>query len=381
MREELFTVMHMRFKTIAALLCTLAATPHAVADAPSSQSLFGDWSPYVEIDLWRASDAVTISEFESDWSKGYSPRSGRNVALMRNRAAAGVESGQWRLGYEVRQEASLRTDRETLEMVRLYKQRQDPDSPTSFNARVRYKNWYARGLRVGRHIDGPMIAGRPVRTLVSAAWYSDSRYRQNDASGSVSYLGGGDYTFNATELDIDSRARLPFLNDKPEATGASVSVAAEIPLSAAFTLNVKIDDLWSRMRWRNLPETRQTINSNVTDTDSEGYVNYRPLLSGRNRQIDTTLEIPRYASAELSYVSGDWRYAAQLQHFASITIPTFSAARRFGWGTVSARIETRFKSIGVGYALGNFHVLVQTDAIDQDKANAQAIQLAYSRAF
>lgn len=372
----------MRFKTLAAMLCAMAAIPHAAAEQrAASTSLFGDWTPYLEIDLWRASDAVAISEFESDWGRGFSPRSGRNVALMRNRAAVGVESSQWRFGYEVRQEASLVTDRETLEMVRLYKQRQDPDSPQTFNARVRYKNWFARGLRAGRNFDGPTIAGRPVRTLVSAAWYSEGRYRQNDASGSVRYLGGGDYAFNATELDIDSRARLPFLNETPDASGVTVSVAAEIPLSSALTLNVRIDDLWSRMRWRNLPVTRQTINSNVTETDSEGYVNYRPLLSGRNQQVDKTLEIPRYAFAELSYENGDWRYGAQLQHFASVTIPTFSASRRFGWGTVTTRLETRFRTIGLGYALGNFRVLVQTDAIDQDKANAQAIQLSYSRAF
>lgn len=372
----------MRHKILAGLLSCAGAMPHAFAGAPAEPgSIFSDWTPYIEIDLWRASDAIAISEFESDWSKGFSPRSGTNVALMRNRAAVGVEAGKWRIGYEVRQEATLRTDRETLEMVRLYKQRRDPDTPQTFNAKVRYKNWLARGLRLGRQVEGPLIAGRPVRALVSAAWYSDGRYRQNDASGSVRYLGGGNYAFNATELDIDDRARLPFLNDTPEASGVSVSLAAEIPLSQAFTLNVRIDDLWSRMRWRNLPITRQTINSNVAETDSEGFLNYRPLLSGRNQQADKSIDMPRYGSAELSYEIGDWRYAAQLQHFASVTIPTLSAARRHGWGTVSVRYESRFRSVGIGYALGNFRVLLQTDAIDQDKADAQAIQLSYSRAF
>lgn len=372
----------MRFKILAGLFCCTSLAPAAAAQTPASASgFFSGWTPYVEIDMWRATDAIYISEFESDWSRGYSPRSGRNVALMRNRAAAGVESGSWRIGYEARQEATLRTDRETLEIVRLYKQRQDPEGLQTFNANVRYKNWFAHGIRVGHHIDGPRIAGRPVRALVSAAWYADGRYRQNDVKGSVTHLGGGEYGFDATELDIDSQARLPFLDGTPDVSGLSISLAAEIPLSEAFTLNVKVDDLWSRMRWRNLPVTRQTINSDVKDTDANGYVNYRPLLSGRNALVDSSLDIPRYASAELTYDRGAWRYGAQVQHFAGINIPTFSATRRFGWGTVTARVETRFHSIGLGYALGDFRVLLQTDAIDQDKAKAQAIQLSWSRAF
>jgi hypothetical protein len=373
----------MRYKIIFILLSCLGACAEVLADpvAASSTPVFSGWKPFVELDLWRASDAIPISQIESDWSKGFAPRAGRNVVLMRNRAAAGAESDQWRIGYEVRQEAFLDIDRDTLEMVRLYKQRQDPDAPRTFAADARYKNWSARGLRVGRTFEGPLIAGRAVRTLVSVAWYSGSHYRQNEVSGSISYLNSREYAFNATELDIDSRARLPFLDATPEASGVSISVATEVPLSEALTLKVKVDDLWSRMRWRNLPVTRQTINSDVAGTDSEGFLNYRPLLSGRNQQVDESITLPRYGTAELSYRTGAWRYAAQVERYAGVTIPTLSAARQFGWGVLSARMETRFHTFGLGYEFGNFRVLLQADSIRQDKAKAQAVQLGYSRSF
>lgn len=377
----------MRFPIFIGLLYCLAAQASAgTPDAPdasstSSASVFSSWRPFVEVDLWRVSDPIPVAEFDGDWSKGFSPRAGRNVALMRNRAAAGMESAQWRIGYEIRQEAALVTDRDTLETVRLYKQRQDPAGPRVFAANAKYRNWSAHGLRIGRTLEGPIIAGRPVRTMVSAAWYSDSSYRRNDVSGNVRYLGGGDYAFNASELDIDSRAQLPFLNATPEASGISISVATEVPLSEAWTLNIKVDDLWSRMRWRNLPVARQTINSDVTGVDSEGFLNYRPLLSGRNQQVDESISLPRYSTAELSYRNGAWRYAAQVERYAGVNIPTFSAGRHFSWGDVTTRIETRFHTFGLGYAFGNFRVLLQTDALQQDRAKAQAIQFSYSRSF
>lgn len=352
-----------------------------VTSSVSLASVIADWRPFVEIELWRASDFIPVAQFSSDWAKGFSPRAGRNVALVRNRATAGVESAQWRIGYEIRQGASLVTDRETLEMVRRYKQRLAPAEPGVFSANASYRNWSARGLRIGRTIDGPVIAGRPVRASISAALYGDSSYRRNDVSGTVRYLGAGDYAFNASKLDIDSRAQLPFMNGRPEASGISVSIAAEVPLSEAWTLNVEVDDLWSRMRWRNLPVSRQTINSDVTSTDGGGVLNYRPLLSGRNEQIDSSISLPHYGLAELSYRAGDWRYAAQVEQYASNTIPTFSIGRHFSWGNVTTKIETRFNTFGLGYAFGNFRMLLQTDTLQQDKAKAQAVQISYARSF
>lgn len=371
---------------IGLLFCLTAQASAGTPDAPDASSnsfasAFSGWRPFVEVDLWRVSDPIPVSQFDSDWRRDFSPRPGRNVALMRNRAAAGVESAQWRIGYETRQEAALVTDRDTLETVRRYKQHQNPAEPGAFPVNAKYHNWSAHGLRIGRTIEGPVIAGRPVRMMLSGAWYSDSRYRRRDVSGNVQYVGAGDYAFNASELDINSGAQLPFLNVTPEASGVSLSVATEVPLSEAWTLNVKVDDVWSRMRWRNLPVTRQSINSDVAGVDSEGFLNYRPLLSGRNQQVDESISLPRYGTAELSYRTGAWRYAAQVERYAGVTIPTFSAGRHFAWGDVTTRIETRFHTVGLGYAFGNFRVLLQTDALQQDKAKAQAIQFSYSRSF
>jgi hypothetical protein len=369
--------------SLAALCQQSLAAPAAAANA-SDTSMFSGWAPYVDIDLWRVSDAVPISEFESDWTNGFSPKSGRNVVLMRNRAAVGMENDRWRMGYEARQGAWLDTNRGTLEMFRLYKQRQDPDGPTVFPADAHYKNWSAQGVRVGRRFDGFAIAGRMPRLFVSVAYYTNQRYRNDEIDGSVRYEGGGEYGFDVTRTDADYRAKLPFLDATPSAKGMSLSVAADVPLSDALSLNVKIDDLWSRMRWQNLPATYETISSNVTETDSQGYLNYRPLLSGRNEQANRSIVLTRYGAALLSYrphAWQGWNVAAQVERYAGVTIPTAIAAREFGWGTISARVETRFHTLGFGVDYGNFHLLLQTDTLKQSEAKAQALQMRYARAF
>ncbi|MDM0053563.1 hypothetical protein [Variovorax sp. J22R115] len=384
-RQAFFFVCFMRSLFLAGVLtCGIAAFPALAGPTPNEhQSLFSDWAPYVEIDLWRASDAIPISEFENDWSNGFSPRRGRNVALMRNLAAAGVESNDWRIAYELRQQAAVDSDRETLEVVRMYKQRQPPADSATFHVHAAYTNWSAQGLRVGHFFDFSGIAGSPLRLYVSGAGYTaQPRYRQEEVSGTVSYLSSGSYAFNATQTDFNSRGEFPFMKPiNATATGVSVSMAADVLLSDALFLKVKIDDLWSRMRWSNLPVTRRTINSDVSGTDNEGFVNYRPLLSGRNQQVDASFPIMRYGAASLSYRTNAWQYGVQVERFAGVTVPTLYVSRDTGWGVVSFMIETRFQTVGFGFDYGNFHLSLQTDTLNPDRAKAQKVQLSYVWAF
>jgi hypothetical protein len=366
---------------VSALACALAQAPSAAGPDPSAAPR-SPWAPYVEFDAWRASDAMPIGDFDGDWSKAYSPRGGRNAVFQRARAEIGVEKDGWRVGYEIRQQAALVTDRETLDLIRLYKQRQKPVAPSRFNVQAGYTNFSAQGLRVGRSFDGPSMAGRTPRFNISAAYYGRAlRYRSNEVRGGIDYRLADRYDVNATQIDADSSGRFLFMRQSPEASGASVSGAVDFPLSDALALNIKIDDLWSRIHWRNLPVTQQTINTNVTEYDSQGYINYRPLLSGSNRQVGQSVELRRYGSSTLSYHAGNWRYAAQIARFAGVTIPAVSVGRQVGPGVVTASIETRFKTVGLGFEYGAFRLLVQSDSLRQDKAKSQAVQMSYQYAF
>lgn len=364
----------MRYLILPALLAVAQLPQSAFAD---SVPLLSGWRPYVDIHLWEASDAVEVKQFESDWSTGFSPDEGRNDTLLRYRAGAGVENGSWSIGLEARHEASLDTDRETLELVRLYKQKTDPASDTRFNARVRFVGWSAHGLRVGHAFDGPAILGRTPRIRISGAYYTKPRLRENEVAGSVAYS-QGEYSFNASQTDANNRYVYPFMRHTPSASGASLSVAMDLPLTESLSLKLKFEDLWSRIKWDNLPVMQRTINSDVTGRDAEGYINYRPLLSGMNRQVSRNFSIPRANSAMLSYRSGAWGAAAHVERWSGVTIPTLSLTRHYGWGNVTANVETRFKTVGLGMELGKFRLMVQADKLRLDEAKARALHLSYS---
>jgi hypothetical protein len=338
------------------------------------------WTIDTDISAWQASDAVPVSQIEGDW-RGYSPRNGRNTFLMRNRATLGVEKNRWRLAVELRQDAWLSTDRATLDAVYLYQHRQKPTPPASYALQGHYFSWQAQGLRIGRTLDGPTLAGRRATIALSAAVYGKQRLRERSVSGTLAYPQAETYEFAATHADAHSRMTYPFMGAAPSAAGASLSLALALPLAEAWTLRVQADDVASRLRWKNMPLNTESLSSNVTSYDANGYVNYRPLLSGRKRQVDQTFTIPRYSVAALDYRNGNWGAALQVARYAGATIPTLSLSHRFGWLTLRANVETRFDSAGLGLDAGNFHVLLQSDSADLDAAKARALHLNYHLSF
>lgn len=363
------------------LLLLTCAFACGAASAQTAPALDADgWTVYSDISAWQASDAVPISQIDDDWND-YAPRKGRNLALMRNRAAIGVARRGWRLGVELRQDAILGTDRETLDAYHLYQHKGKPVPPVAFNLQADYFNWRAQALVVGYRFDGPRIAGRASSMELSVAAYGKQRLRERSVHGTLSYPRADTYGFAATHVDADDRMRYPFMGEAPSASGAGLSLAATVPLAPAWTLQVQADDIASRLRWKKLPVNAESLDSNVSSYDEDGYINYRPLLRGQRNQVERSFRIPRYSAATLDYRFQDWGASVQLARYAGTSIPTIGLSHRFGWLTLHGKLETRFDSAGIGIEAGNLRLQIQSDSVKLDRAKARALQLHYHRVF
>lgn len=340
------------------------------------------WQTYARLQLWAVYDAIPVREFDSDWSVGYAPRDGRNLFLQRNRAEFGVEKDGWRVGVEYRLEGSLDASRDTLEFYRFYKQRLRPDGARDFNLNPQFRSWSAAGLRVARTFALGAAAGNGPLLMVSGALYANPRNRDIDVTGKVNYTPTDVYGFNAQYQESDTRYRYPFMPDQSQtSSGASVSLALQWPLSERLTANLALNDIWSRMRWSNLPAVRKNINSAVTSYDQDGYVNYQPLLSGQNSQIDKTGAIGASGAVSLSYQLELWTMKIGLDRIEATTIPAVSVAYRSPWGVFSTSYETRFNTLGVGYDHGPFSLHLRANRWPLNEASAIGLDAGVHYAF
>ena len=372
-----------QFILIAFLACSHAVAQQSVADNdgalhPPDKA----WRAYAQVQIWAAHDAIPVLEFDGNWAKGYAPRDGRNLFLQRNRAELGVEKDGWRVGLEYRLEGSLAASRETLEMYRLYKQHLHPSVARNFGVDAHFKSWSAAGLRVGRAFALDAAGGNGPLLLVSGALYQNPRNRDVDATGTVSYTPSNVYGFDAQYRDSDTRYTYPFMQNLAQsASGASVSLALQWPLNAHLTANLALNDIWSRLRWSNLPAVSKDINSKVSSFDQDGHVNYQPLLSFQNSQIDKTGAIGASGAVNLTYQLDQWSMKLGLDRIEATTIPALAATWRSSWGQFTGSYESRFNTLGVGYDHGPLRLHLRSNRWPLSQASAIGLDVGVHYTF
>ncbi len=344
------------------VLINLLTCCSALAQQPATA-----WQAYADVQLWAAYDATPIRQFDGTWDT-YAPRAGRNVFLQRHRAEVGVEKDGWRVGLEYRLEGTLVTDRETLDFYHAYQQRLRPDGARTYTLDAQFKTWSAAGLRVARTF---ALNESGAALMVSGALYAHPSNRESEINGNINYQPVDEYGGNARYRESDTRYRYPFMQDSSQtSSGASVSMALQWPLGEQVTANLALNDLWSRMRWSNLPEKTQNLNSNVTSVDQDGYINYKPLLTFKNSRIDKSGSIGMSSAASLTYRLDRWSMKAGLDRIEGTTIPAVAATYGSNWGAFTGSYESRFKTVGIGYDHGPFRLHLRANRWPLSQASA-----------
>jgi hypothetical protein len=375
--------MRYRFLLAGLLLSPAASAQISVADsdvqlhAPDQA-----WHAYGKVQAWAAYDAIPIRDFTGDWGARYTPRQGRNVFLQRDRAEFGVEKDGWRVGLEYRLEISLEANRDTVEMYHLYLQRRDPEGARGYVADAHMKSWLAAGMRVGRTFALGSAAGKAPLLMVSGALYGHARNRDGDVSGTVDYLPSDTYRFDARYFGSSSNYTYPFMPDaEQKSSGASMSAALQWPLTSQLTANLAVNDLWSRMRWSDLPSIDKVIHSDVRTVDSDGYLNYQPQIYGKSSLIERRGTIGASSALNLTYTQDQWSLRAGVERIYGTSIPQVSGSYRSRWGTFSTSYDTRFNMVGLGYELGVFRARLRANRLPIADSSAFAAELGLHYVF
>lgn len=368
--------MHYRTFMAGLLLSGSAAAQMSVADSDIAlHAPDPAWHAYGKVQVWAAYDAIPIKDFSSTWSAHYTPRDGRNVFMQRDRAEFGVEKDGWRVGVEYRLELSLQSNRDTVEMYHLYQQHRNPNGTASFVADAHLKGWSAGGVRIGRTFALGGAGNAAPLLMVSGALYGNARNRDGEASGTVGYSPADAYHFDAQYFGSNNKYKYPFMPDAAQkSSGASISAAMQWPLSSKLTANLAVNDLWSRLRWSNLPSIDKVINSDVRTVDSDGYINYQPQIHGKSSLIDRSSHIGASTALNLSYTQDRWLMRAGVERIEGTNIPQVSGSYRSRWGTFSTSYETRFNTLGLGYELGPFRTRLRTDRLPLSDASAFGLE-------
>lgn len=212
----------------------------------------------------------------------------------------------WRFGALVRAEAWLQASPDAVTAAALEATKSEPDLNRSYSLNARSQSWQGRGIRLGT----------PWLKLASAErwhWQADvqilqlQQLRTNDLSGNVTYRGADVYDFNVQSQRSNPSMTGPFLPASGRSgVGSSLSIAVQGEPAAGWRLQLRADDLFSRLQWSDLATDTAVLNSQVTSRAADGSLDYAALIQGQQALMRVTRHIGAHWQAKASWSPFDW---------------------------------------------------------------------------
>jgi hypothetical protein len=325
------------------------------------------WQVQTQAAVFSASDATPVRGFGGDWAR-YHPRAGRNSAMQQAWLDLSLQRGGWELGAVLRGDLLVAGSRGGFDAVHAYKQRLTPADGEALDVQAQASGVVWAGLRAARSWtlvpgkgqgDGQATAG--LRLTAALTPLQVRRVRLTGAQGSVQYASATGYAFDAATLQQASDRQFGGQGTRDATGGGYTSDLGLLwqPTPGWFA-NLSVVDAFSRLRVNGVATEAMQLSSSTRQLDARGYLDYRPLLAGRNSATDLRLQLARKWSATVGVSAPDlWAGAAagslvgvRWEHIDGLDLPAVWAALPVaalgpGW-QLQLDAETRWRSLGVG---------------------------------
>lgn len=303
---------------------------------------------------FEASDATPVRALSGDWAR-YHPREGRNAALQSARLELTASRALWEMGAAVRSDIVIDGARGAFDIVHAYKQKHTPTSGSAFELDATEQGVIWAGLRGARTWVLKPGTEHGLQLTTAITLLSVRRVQLTDVNGSAQYDSAAGFTFNAQTAQQDSHVQFGgYGTPKAVGSGYTTDFGLLWQPSARSFVNLSISDAVSRLKVKQVATEQMSASSTTRLFDSNGYLDYHPLLNGRDSAQDVSRRLAGKTSlsagarvdvsASTAAVVG-----ARWEHIAGISMPSvWAAVPLHGSLALQLDVDTRFKSFGVG---------------------------------
>ncbi|WP_041376422.1 hypothetical protein [Polaromonas naphthalenivorans] len=237
-----------------------------------------------------------------DWPRYRSGQSSQPRAWRSLQAElSATHPGGWRFGALARAEAWLQASPDAVTVAALDAINSRPETARSYDLNASSQSWQGQGLRVGT----PWLkldAADRWRWQADAQLLRLQKFRTVDLSGKLSYQSSDVYDFNVHSQRSNPNITGPYLSASGRSgLGSSLSVAVQGEPAAGWQVQLRADDLLSRLDWPELATDNAVLNSQVTSRAPDGSLDYAPLIKGQKTLRHITRRIGVHWQAKVSW--------------------------------------------------------------------------------
>lgn len=331
---------------------------------------------------FEAADVTPPRAFSGDWRR-YTPRANQNATLQSARIELGASRQRWELAAVIRSDIMITGPRSTFDLVHAIKQNQAPAGGTAFTLDAHDAGAVWTGVR-GAHTwvlrpgtdQGLMLTG--AVTLLSV-----QRVQRADAAGRLSYSAITGYTVSAQARRQDSHQQFGGYGQKDvTGTGATADLGLLWQPDVRNFVNLSAVDLLSRLSVAGVSTQQIVAASPNGSLSANGFLEYQPLLSGRNgaANVDTKLDAKWSISAgtAIGVTALPAWVGVRWEHIDSVDMPALWAALPLSADLrLQLDVEFRFHSIGVGLVSRFGALMLRTQSLPVGQSRAIGWEAAF----
>jgi len=273
--------------------------------------------------------------------------------LVHSKAIAEAFAGRsgWELSFGVREQMSLRANRDTAEAFALLKGKKDLPAGKTYNAELEGDGFVVEELRIAVGQSPGTASGFSFGGAFGLL--HGERIQKGELTGTLQATGSHSYNY---ALALDYAYDVNYLYDSPVPRTGMDGYGYAIDFGAIwrkdhFVFSLHGEDLFSTIYWSGVPITTALANNGREWFDSEGYVHYDPLITGFEGKRRVVQRLPPRVSGETTYVTGTFQTSVALDRMEGFYFPRLSAAvrapGRARWWSVA--VDLFFRTVGVGY--------------------------------
>lgn len=201
-------------------------------------------------------------------------------------------------------------------------------------------------------------------------------------------LDGEFAALTATEYSVDAQVDYVYYRDiifkRPnldtaEGEGTAFDLAATWQPSERWFLAVEAKDLFTEIRWDDVPHTVATARTARKSYDEDGYAFFNPLFSGRQGYQDEFVQQidPRY-NLNANYTRGSWSLHLEAQHQFGYGFAGLGASHGFSDGTVlKALVWPELGAVEFELQRNKWRVGLATDHVFWPRIQMLTLNLSY----
>lgn len=344
------------------------------------------WTVRSVFSAFAATDAVPVLDASGKW-KRYAPAGGRNNGLAQAYVDFSLSRSGWELATTLRSDILISASRGAVDVVHAYKQKLKLPEGSNLGVSTHQTSLALAGLRVARTWSFEPGPGQSLQVTGALTVLSVRSVQIWDVSGRAGYTKADGYSLNAQVLRHNSTKQFSgYGMNHPDGYGYTADLGVMWTPTEYSFINVSAVDIFSRVNVSGVATQHASVSSSTKSTDAQGYVEYKPLISGRYSSQRVGLRLnPKWGvsgGVRVDWLGSGTQLGARLEHVANINIPSLWAVLPLAAGFgLQLDAETRFHSFGVGLQHRYGSLMLRTSSLALGRSETLGLQAAVNIPF